>query len=78
MADEVVVIVEPPPPEIMVVVEPPLPEVQVVLSEVGLVGPSGELNSDQLAIVANTASEIVTTELEPEVDLTLLFENAIT
>lgn len=38
----VVVIVEPPPPETQVSVEPPPPEIQVTLSEVALAGPEGK------------------------------------
>jgi hypothetical protein len=77
MADEIVVVVEPPPPDIVVVVEPSPQEVSVTIAEVGLVGPPGALKPYEVVAVAEAAVPIVVAELEPEVDLTLLFENAL-
>jgi hypothetical protein len=77
MPDDVIVIVEPPLPEVMVVIEPPLPEVMVTMAEVALAGPAGRdavVTQAQLDDVANS----VVSGLEPEVDLNLLFENALT
>lgn len=79
MADEIVVIVEPPLPEILVTVEPPLPEILVVLSEVALAGepgPKGEKGNDGLPAVELTPEEL-SELLEPPVDLILLFENQL-
>jgi hypothetical protein len=74
---EIVVVVEPPPPDIMVQVDSSPQDVAVTISEVGLVGPAGELKPDEVEQVADAVVPIVIDRFEPEVDLTLLFENAL-
>lgn len=69
MAEEIVVIVEPPPAEISVVIELPPPDINVIVSEVSLAGPPGD---------PMTLLDTVMERLEPDVDYVLLFENAIT
>lgn len=65
MADDIVVVVEPPLPSITsVVVEPPLPAITVTVSSVALAGPPGD-------------PTVLLTQLEPPIDLTLVFENAL-
>lgn len=58
--------------EIVVIVEPPLAEIEVVLSEVGLVGPTGEITTEQMNEVIDTVLEY----LDDGPSLALLYENA--
>jgi hypothetical protein len=64
VADDILVVVEPPPPEIVVFVDAPPADVLVTVSTVALAGPPGD-------------PTVLLEQLEPPVDLTLLFENAL-
>lgn len=77
----VVRVVQPQPPGTVVkVVQPQPPTAGVLvrlLGERGIAGVSGELSAGQIEAIADSAADQAVVDLEPSVDLTILFQNAL-